>query len=219
MPAARACHRRDAILAIARAAFLDHGYSGTSLSAIAAKAGGSKTTFWSTFPSKEALFAAVLDDLVAQFRAQLVGLLDPAGEVADTLRAFARAMLEKLLSEPAVRLRRLIYAEVERFPEIGRLYYERGPEQSLRSLATYIAEQMAAGQLRPADPLCAAAQFLYLLQGGLFQRAILKIGMPPAADDISAEARATVDTFMRAYGNLSGRTASRDTTTRPVHSI
>lgn len=194
------------------------------MSAIAAAVGGSKTTLWSAFPSKESLFAAVLDDLVAEFRAQTQGLLDPAGPLADTLGRFGRAMLGKLLSDTALRLRRLIYAEVERFPEIGRLYYERGPEQSQRTLATFLAEQMAAGQLRPADPLIAAAHFLFLIQAGMFQRAVLKIGPQPSAHDIAADAQAAVHTFLRAYAPdqagfvtpATSRNAGKTTGTEPL---
>ena len=56
--------RRKAILATAREMFLDQGYKPVSMSAIAARLGGSKTTLWSYFPSKPVLFMAVAEDLV-----------------------------------------------------------------------------------------------------------------------------------------------------------
>ena len=47
------------------------------MSTIAAALGGSKGTLWAYFPSKEALFAAVLDDVTAAFRTELADALRP----------------------------------------------------------------------------------------------------------------------------------------------
>ena len=77
---ARRNDRREAILAVAYASFLEHGYAATTMSGIAAKIGGSKATLWSYFPSKEALFEAVLDQATAAYRLQLSSLLDPCGD-------------------------------------------------------------------------------------------------------------------------------------------
>src|SRR3546814_15841215 len=52
--------RRSAIVAIAQQAFSEQGFGGTSMSAIAARMGGSKATLWAYFPSKKDLFAAAL---------------------------------------------------------------------------------------------------------------------------------------------------------------
>ncbi|HEY2834957.1 MAG TPA: helix-turn-helix domain-containing protein, partial [Rhizomicrobium sp.] len=54
--------RREAILKVAHTAFLSDGYAATSMSAIAAKVGGSKATLYYYFPSKEELFLAVIDE-------------------------------------------------------------------------------------------------------------------------------------------------------------
>ena len=58
-------------MAAARKAFLRDGYGQTSMSSIAADVGGSKTTLWNYFPSKEDLFAAVVDDQVERDLATL----------------------------------------------------------------------------------------------------------------------------------------------------
>src|SRR6185369_13165720 len=42
--------RRAQIIAMAREHFFDHGYDGTSMSAIATALGGSKGTLWNYFP-------------------------------------------------------------------------------------------------------------------------------------------------------------------------
>src|SRR5262245_8068142 len=67
-PRARA--KREQILQAARTLFLERGFSGTSTDALAAMAGVSKETLYIYFPSKEALLAAVLEHLIADFSRQ-----------------------------------------------------------------------------------------------------------------------------------------------------
>src|SRR3546814_18750006 len=45
--------KRRKILEIAGRHFLDHGYAAATMSAIASELGGSKTTLWDHFPSKQ----------------------------------------------------------------------------------------------------------------------------------------------------------------------
>jgi AcrR family transcriptional regulator len=54
--------RRQAIMQIARDIFLEEGYAAASMSAIAARLGGSKGTLYNYFASKEELFKAVIQD-------------------------------------------------------------------------------------------------------------------------------------------------------------
>ena len=87
---ARKRDRQEMILQVAQRYFLDHGYAGTTMSGIAATLGGSKGTLWNHFPSKEALFAAVLDRVAQAYRARLSQILDAEGDLeAVLLRACA----------------------------------------------------------------------------------------------------------------------------------
>ena len=52
---------RDLVLGAARQVFLDRGYSGATLEAIAAEAGFSKGVVYSQFTSKADLFLALLE--------------------------------------------------------------------------------------------------------------------------------------------------------------
>jgi len=190
--------RRASIVAIARDAFLDHGYAATSMSTIAAQLGGSKGTLWAYFPSKEELFAAVLDDLTAAFRADIEEALRPGRSLRAALLYFCESFLRKVMAPNAVQLHRLIIAEVDRFPEIGPLFYERGPKLVTDSLTAYLAEQMDEGLLRQADPVRAASQLTDLVKGPQTSR-LWGIARNCGAHDIRAHAATSVDLFMRGY--------------------
>lgn len=195
---ARRSERRQAILAIARRSFFELGYSATSMSAISAELGGSKATLWSHFPSKEELFAAVLDQETTAYRQTLTDLLQPTEDLAGTILAFCRSFIAKLVSPEAIRLHRLICAEAERFPEIGTIFHERAPCATQRLIANFLASQIASGTLRPVDPLRAARALASLCMGGAHQRMLW--GQPPASDEeLEAEAIFAAESFMAAF--------------------
>ncbi|WP_404333508.1 TetR/AcrR family transcriptional regulator [Sphingomonas sp. MMS12-HWE2-04] len=194
---ARKQDRREAILAVARSAFLENGYSGASMSAISAELGGSKGTLWGYFPSKEELFAAVLDDATAAYRQQLGDLLKPSDDLHATVLQFCRGFVTKITSPEALRLHRLVAAEVNRFPEVGQIFFRRAPQPTLELLAGFFAAEMEAGTLRRDDPHRAARVLASLCMGGAQQRMIW--GQEISAEERDQEAVAAADIFMRAY--------------------
>jgi hypothetical protein len=58
-----------------------------------------------------------------------------------------------------LQLRRLVIGEAGRFPELGRTYYERGPERTVAALASWFQQLAERGRLRLDDPLIAANHF------------------------------------------------------------
>lgn len=142
--------RRREILDVAQQYFLDHGFSDTSMSAIASRCGGSKTMLWSHFPSKEALFGAFVDRIVGTFSDALDEAL-LTGRTTEALTGFGCVFLSKILSEEARAIRRLIVAEGHRFPGLARKFYESGPMRTRLRLARFIATEMEANRLRPGE--------------------------------------------------------------------
>lgn len=193
---ARKEERREAILAIAKRVFLDQGYSGASMSAISAELGGSKGTLWNYFPSKEELFAAVLDDATREYRGQLADVLKPGEDVRAAVLQFCRGFIAKISSPDGLRLHRLIASEVSRFPEIGDIFYRRAPMPTQQLLAGFLERAMDAGTLRRADPLF-AARVLASLCLGVQQRMIW--GQELSAAERDHEAAQMAEVFLRAF--------------------
>jgi TetR/AcrR family transcriptional repressor of mexJK operon len=192
--------RRQAFVDAARDAFFADGYGQTAMSTIVAAVGGSKTTLWSYFPSKQDLFAAVVDDIAGQYSSALTVELDPAGPIEPTLRRFATAMMATILSEPIVALHRIVMGEAQRFPELGVLFYERGPQRGRARLAAYIGAAMADGRLRSGEPMVAAQQFASMCKSGCFQEMLLGIEGFRNPRTVAQDIEAAIDTFMRAWG-------------------
>jgi AcrR family transcriptional regulator len=192
---ARRRTRQDAILDVAAESFLEHGYAGTTMSAIATTLGGSKGTLWSYFPSKELLFGAVIERVTEAFRAQLSLILNPRDGMEAALRRFCEEFLRKITSPEALALHRLVMGEAGRFPEMGQIFYDRAPRMTHRLLADYLAGAMERGTLRREDPLRLAQQLIALCMTGSHQRLLVRV-----ADEVDPEAlRSDVDWAMRTF--------------------
>ena len=196
---ARRLDRRDAILTVAKAYFLEHGYAGTTMSGIAAALGGSKGTLWNHFPSKEDLFSAVLDRVATAYRAQLSQILDPCGVLEPTLLRACRSLLDKVCSTEAIALHRLIYAESGRFPELSRIFFELAPRHTRAVLADYISGAMDRGQLRRDDPADAARVLMALTMAGSHQQLMIGQITEPSSAQMQADVDLAVDLFLRGY--------------------
>ena len=77
--------KRQAILDIAKATFIEQGYSNTSMSEIASRVGGSKATLYNYFSSKEDIFAAVMEASAADKIAHAFHLLEKNNDIRTTL--------------------------------------------------------------------------------------------------------------------------------------
>jgi AcrR family transcriptional regulator len=196
----RADVRRQAILDIAREVFLKEGYAAASMSAIAARVGGSKATLYTYFPSKEGLFAEII---VSECRAAAAPVLDEmrrGGDIADVLKRSGCRFVRFLTSDKVLALHRLVIAESVRFPELGRAFYDAGPQTGLRLASEFLREAMVRGQLRAADPEVAAEQFIHLCKAGLYQKRLWNLIPEPSDAQIEANVERAMEMFMAAYG-------------------
>jgi AcrR family transcriptional regulator len=193
--------RRAAILDIAREAFLADGYSGTSMSRIAAEVGGSKATLYSYFPSKKELFIAVTDRETAQLYDEIFTVKLSLGEPQKAFLDFSRRCLEGLLSDTIVAGYRLIIAEAARFPEMGKTTYDLAVRRGVERLAHCFAEAMAHGTLRLSDPVEAAESFLDLAAGSLHTQRLWNAIPKVEEAALEREAKRITTVFLAAYGN------------------
>lgn len=194
-----AAARRKALLLTARACFFASGYGATTMSKVAARAGGSKTTLWSYFPSKERLFAAVVDDILADHCTALTVELPVEGEVEAVLEAFGHALLESLLSSPMLELYRLIIGEAARFPQLAGHFYDRGPKIGRARLASWMGAKIELCELRPASPAALANLFASMCLNGEYQRTLLSLPASNQSEAIAAELGTAVETFCAAW--------------------
>lgn len=191
--------RREAILDVAAQSFLEQGYAATTMSAIAAALGGSKGTLWSYFPQKEELFAAVLDRMIDAFQQELVPILNSTDPVETALAKFCRHFLYKVTQAESLALHRLVVGEANRFPEIGRIFYARGPGRTRDQLGGYLVDAMERGLLRRDDPQVAAMQLIGLCMSGCHMQLIMGVIDKVPDSMLEQDCHRALAMFLRAY--------------------
>jgi TetR/AcrR family transcriptional regulator, mexJK operon transcriptional repressor len=190
--------RRAQIVAVARRHFFEQGFDGTVMSAIAAELGGSKRTLWSYFPSKEALFAAVIEDTTASIR----GGIEPAttgGTPYETMVRLCRAVIEQMTAPISLQMNRLISPIAERRPEIAQMFYERGPRRTQNLIGGLLRDHFG-GLLWTENYVEAGKDLVALAAADTYFEAMWRTGSPPSAKVKDARARRAALLFIRAYG-------------------
>jgi len=193
--------RRKAILATAREMFLDQGYKAVSMSAIAARLGGSKTTLWSYFRSKPDLFMAVAEDLVDEYADFISSALVLDQPLDRSLTVFGQQLLAALTSPPVTALMRIVTGEAREIPGLGQMFHEQGLARGWRITAEYFAQLQRRGCLRSdADPFRAAQHFIALCESGCYQTHMVSGEVSPDAAVIASDVDGAVKVFCAAYG-------------------
>ena len=193
--------RRDAILAIAREVFMEEGYAAASMSAIAARVGGSKGTLYNYFRSKAELFGAVVQSDCERGQAAMLDLVTDDEDIAKVLTIHGRAFVRLMLSDDVIAIHRMVVAESARFPEVGEAHFQAGPRRGKDLALALLAKAEANGQLKLADAERAADQIMDLMLSGLYRRRLWNIHPRPTEAEMDANVDAAVALFMNAYGS------------------
>jgi len=165
----RQAEKRAALLDAAQIVFLAEGYAGTSMQAVAARAGVSKMTLYRHFTDKEELFLAMFFEHCMRSRDRQA--VEPAREVPQAIAAleeFARGFVRAFTDPGMLALFRMLIGETGRFPQLGKTFYDHGPRQEIADI-----EVILSGLLPPPEVRGRAQAFFYLALGDAYHRLLL----------------------------------------------
>jgi len=191
--------KRGQILEGARQCFLRLGFDGASMGEIARTAGVSKGTLYVYFPSKEALFEAIVAGQCGIQAEQVFALDDDDHDIAGVLTRLGTSLATKICDPGRIAALRTIIAIGERMPDAGQRFYESGPATGIARLATYLRAQVAAGVLAIDDPELAAAQFLDACLSTVLKPMLFAGAAAPAPERIAHVVATAVRAFLAAY--------------------
>jgi AcrR family transcriptional regulator len=193
--------KRDEIVEVARAAFLELGYDRTSMAEIAARVGGSKATLYGYFPSKEALFMAIIERLGERYISPALAQLEASTDedVRTALRRFGEQFLAFICTPEAVATYRVIISQAVH-SDIGEAFYEAGPKHSHEAMTRYLAGAMSRGQIKKADAAVATTHFFALLSHGeMWQQYFIRGLALPTRPQIKRIVDRALDAFLMGY--------------------
>jgi AcrR family transcriptional regulator len=147
------------ILDVAADLFASQGFAATSMEQVAVTCGAGKDTIYRRYPSKTALFKALMDGLQSQVLVELDEIMSVSGTSSRQLRRFARTLLSINLRPQMIALNRVALGEAIAF---GGVQPTPTPEDPIMVRFAALVEQVQAdGAVMEGDPLFLAEQLLY----------------------------------------------------------
>ena len=151
--------KRQELIKYATEMFLELGYEKASMNNLAKRSGSSKSTIYKHFRSRQALFIAVLDEKLRDHLAPIENLDLTTLSIEEGLKLIGRTGIKVITSKDHINLCRIIYAEAERIPHVGKTYYEHGPERGMAGVAKYLSTMIEKGRIKCANPSMATEYF------------------------------------------------------------
>jgi AcrR family transcriptional regulator len=150
--------RQASIIAAAATLFAAKGFNGTTTREIAKTAGISEALLFKHFPTKRALYAAILAEKVQL--SQLMASVEEAAEKRDDARVFTLIAGFRIHrgADPSL-LRLLLFSALEGH-ELSDMFFRNRHRVFYEYLAGYIGLRAREGVFRPVDPLLAAQAFI-----------------------------------------------------------
>ncbi len=189
----------DQVLDGARKVFMRDGFEGASVDDIVREAGVSKATLYSYFPDKRLLFIEVAKIECAAQSDAAIAQVEASGDMREALTTAATRMVRFFMSDVGMQVYRIVVAESQRFPEIGREFYETGPARVREILKGFLQKGIDEGKLRVDDLDLAADQFPELCKAGLHLQMALGLREKPNDDEIDRVVAGAVDMFLCKY--------------------
>lgn len=175
--------------------FLQHGYEGTSMNAIAAAAGTTKPSLYARFPTKEDVFRSVLGWAVQRtdWPVPEPSTPDP-DDLEGALSAVAHAAVRRAMDPSMIKLEQIAIAHASRYPEIARRTYGTGYWPRKKLVADLLSRHAATGAIVADDPATLAELFLGMVGA---QSRLASFGIVRDVADQELHTQAAVQLFLR----------------------
>ena len=187
------------VLGGAREIFLRDGFEGASVDDIARAAGVSKATLYSYFSDKRELFREVTRVECERMAETTLARIDFNAPPREVFTTAAHSLTRFLLSNFSLQMFRTCVAEAARFPELGRAFYQNGPEMGRARMVVYLKLAIERGQLHDVDPDMIAEQFSELCRARLWSRAIFGVQTSFSEVEIDEVANHAVETVLARF--------------------
>lgn len=174
--------RRQQILEAALDVFAEQGFEGATTKEIASRADVTQGLIYFYFPSKEDLFFAAFDYQAAQLAERMYGAIETKDRAPeDVLREMIVRLVDALATPRSVSLLRIMQRTAAHNDpadprdlsalDAARCRIKEQAQLMGGMFKSYIADQIAAGTLRPVDPSLATQLCVSAVLGTIMRRA------------------------------------------------
>lgn len=183
-------NKRAQVLLAARSVFLDQGYDGASMDAIAASAGVSKATVYAYFDGKDQLFTQMVAGYCDEQKEAVAEIEDEHLPIGEALNRILMTLMRYLAHPRAIVFSAMIVGQAARFPELGRIFVQSGAMELQGQLAGVLRRAADRGELEVEDPALVAELLIAMVRGVVQSRSLLAGGAAPSESELASIAGA-----------------------------
>lgn len=198
----RDVEKDHAIIRAAQRLFLERGFDGASVDAIAEAAGVAKATVYARFADKEALLREAIAAKCGEFLDNETLDWRAGRNLKDGLAAIANRFLSLVTDDEAVSMHRLMMQEGQKSDRLPSLFFDSAIRPTVKRLAAFLDSEAARLGATIGDAEGAAWRFLGMVKGEDHMRAMFTM-KPRAKAEIDRHIAACVDDFVSA--NFGGK--------------
>jgi TetR/AcrR family transcriptional regulator, mexJK operon transcriptional repressor len=189
--------KEQEVLDVATEYFLAHGYQGASINAMARSSGISKESIYRYFSSKKQLFEAVICRELAEYQTRLRRLsAEKTMDLREALVNIGETVLDLVTMDRTLALRRLIFDEARRSPDVGQHYHKIGPEHAFAAVEEIFRSHHAESDF---DPAILSRHFLSMVCFRPILERECAVSSAPSHAQIRTRVESIVADFMKAF--------------------
>ena len=193
----RDAQKEAAIIRAAQRLFLERGFEGASVDAIAEAAGVAKATVYARFADKEALLRQSIASKCGEFLDADTFDMRAGRTLREGLIAIARRFLSLVTDADALSMHRLMMQEGQKSDRLPTLFFDSAIRPTVKRLASVLDSEAARLGVTIKDPESAAWRFLGMVKGEDHMRAMFNMA-PRRKAEIDRHIAACVDDFIAA---------------------
>jgi TetR/AcrR family transcriptional regulator, mexJK operon transcriptional repressor len=189
--------KEQEVLDVATEYFLKHGYQGASINAMARSSGISKESIYRYFSSKKQLFEAVIGRELVEYQDSLRRLQAAKTlGLREALIAVAETVLGVVTTDRTMALRRLIFDEARRSPDVGQHYYKIGPERAFAAFEEIFKSHQSRSDF---DPDALSRHFVAMISWRVMLERECAVLAAPTPEEMRRWVESVVEDFMKAF--------------------
>jgi TetR/AcrR family transcriptional regulator, mexJK operon transcriptional repressor len=189
--------KEQEVLDVATEYFLKHGYQGASINAMARSSGISKESIYRYFSSKKQLFEAVIGRELVEYQDSLRRLqAAKTFDLREALIAVAETVLGVVTTDRTMALRRLIFDEARRSPDVGQHYYKIGPERAFAAFEEIFKSHQSRSDFEPG---VLSGHFIAMISWRVMLERECAVLAAPTPGEMRRWVESVVEDFMKAF--------------------
>ncbi len=190
--------KEQEVLDVATEYFLKHGYQGASINAMARSSGISKESIYRYFSSKKQLFEAVIGRELVEYQSSLrrLSATNQTMDLREALITIAETVLGVVTTDRTMALRRLIFDEARRSPDVGQHYYKIGPERAFAAFEDIFKSHKTRSDF---DPAVLSGHFIAMISWRVMLERECAVLAVPTEQEMRRWVESVVEDFMKAF--------------------